>query len=107
MISSGEEALQLLAKWKNDGHPLFIDFTGKGVAISFDGKLSEISSNGLRASGKGVKLEMSLIGASFEYSEPREAETDIREAWESRVVCCLAISLPSGDLCVLCEKWLA
>jgi hypothetical protein len=107
LISSTEDALRLLTKWKNDEHPLLVDFSGKGFAFSCKGKVSEVSSDTLRISGKTTKLEISLDSASFVYSEPREAPPDVKVEWELKVICCLVTSLPSGEECYMYELWMA
>lgn len=104
MITSPEDARLLFTRWIEDGAPLRIRlrsaalmFEGVGVAQSFD-------ANVLNLGGETWQVMVPLGGASFTFSDPREAPAgSVREAEESRYEFGLAADLANGDRLALIE----
>jgi hypothetical protein len=72
-------------------------FEGVGVAQTFD-------SNVLNLGGDTWQLVVPLTGASFTFSDPREAPSgSVREAEASRYEFGLALELANGDRVTLME----
>jgi len=104
MVTSPEDARLLFTRWIEDAAPLRIRlrsaaliFEGVGVAQSFD-------SNVLNLGGETWQVVLPLSGASFTFSDPREAPAgSVREAEASRYEFGLAMDLASGDRLALIE----
>jgi hypothetical protein len=104
MVTSPDDARLLFIRWIEDGSPLRIRlrspaliFEGVGFAQSFDSQV-------LNLGGETWHLVVPLAGASFAFSDPREAPTaSIREVEASRYEFGLALDLSNGDRLVLIE----
>ena len=107
MISSREEAMSVLNKWKSESRLIQLLFNG--AAISVFGFILEVSNKKVIVSvGKPPSpLAMSIEfpdEAVFLYGDFREAATPEEQAALSRkFVCSLVINFPSGDRCLFAE----
>jgi hypothetical protein len=104
MLTSAEDAHLLFTRWVEDSAPLRIRmrsaaliFEGVGVAQSFDASV-------LNLGGETWQVVVPLTGASFTFSDPREAPAgSIRDAEAARYEFGLAVDLASGDRLALIE----
>ncbi len=114
MISSRDEAMLVLNKWKSDSLLIQLVFNGAagigtGASMCVFGFILEVSNEKVLVSvGKPPSsLTMSIKfpdGVVFGYGDFREAATPEEQAVLSRkYVCALAIDFPSGDRCLFAE----
>lgn len=103
MISS-EEAQLLMNKWRIESVPMAFILVGDGVGFSFRGWVGEVRSDAVQLRGEGSELLASLVGARFEYGDPREAPEGIRESSGKKFAGCLSVLLSGGDRLLLFER---
>ncbi len=104
MVTSPEDARLLFTRWIEDSSPLRIRlrsaaliFEGVGVAQSYDASV-------LNLGGETWQVVVPLAGASYTFSDPREApEGSVRDAEASRYEFGLALELANGDRLALIE----
>jgi hypothetical protein len=110
MIPS-DEAMAMLHRWREDGIGLSVDFKGKGVEVSFGGRVISVSPDELQIVSDVTKFKLSLADAQFTYTKPNIVPPEYREAVSEKLVGCLMIFLPSppplGTWCYLYEEWAA
>jgi hypothetical protein len=106
MECSLEIALSLLNKWKEEKTLLSVmmftprvNFDGAAYVIDCSSEGVRLKPPALRApSGETLalpgKLEVGFEGGTFEYVEPREAPSDIRQAAEGLFDCILTVKVP-------------
>jgi hypothetical protein len=77
-----------------------------GITLNLASKFSSVKVGELKLSVSGDSWEIlaELAGASFEYSEPREASPGVKEAVSKKYGGCLEIRFPSGSRCLLLER---
>ena len=111
MVSSQDEAIAILRKWKADRAKVVI-FVSNGPPddpdtffFSLTGTVKQASTSWLRISkGTNVfRLRMDLPGTSFHYVESRDPELQLgereREDAEELFEGCLSINLADGTFC--------
>jgi hypothetical protein len=116
MITSVEEAMGVLNKWKNDPREIQVVFTGAGedgvpppekAVACFWGFVKSVLPARVSVVSRMdpfFSISIELTGARFTYGDPREASTlQERDYLASKYVCSLAIVLPTGGRCVLAE----
>lgn len=106
MNCSPEIALSFLNKWKEENTLLSVMMYGP--RLNFDGVayINDCSTEGVRLkppkmrtdSGETIgfpgKIEVGFKDGTFEYVEPREASSDIRQAAEALFDCILTVKIP-------------
>lgn len=114
MISSREEAMSVLNKWKSESRFIQLMFNGAAgigtsAAMSVFGCILEVSDKKLIVSvGKPPSpLTMSIEfpdESVFLYGDFREAATpQERAALSHKFVCSLVVNFPSGERCLFAE----
>jgi hypothetical protein len=103
MNISTEDAIQLLNKWKKDDSLLRVMCIFSGMILSSVCRIIEFSSTELHIGWDVGGLKVSLVGATFDYSDPREAPSPVRAALEEKFESALELYLPSGERCTLFE----
>ena len=101
MISSAEDAIRLLNKWKAESALIRVIFSTTGVGLNLVGIIAEVTDGRVRVLGDACEFFFDLAGATFAYAEPREAPDPSRSSAE--YVCTLEAVLPSGDRCLFAE----
>ena len=106
MTSSMDDAIRLLNKWKDSSSPMHIVLACGGITLNLSSKFSSVivGKLGLSISGDSWEILAELGGASFEYSEPREALAGVRASVSKKYGGCLEIRLPSSSRCFLTER---
>jgi hypothetical protein len=107
MNCSPNEAASFFHKWLDESTLLTVMLSSPTLSLSCSGVVVEFSpDDGVRlvapvlktASGEVIQFPFDLVvgfeGALFEYAEPREAPSDIREASEAIITCVLSIKTP-------------
>lgn len=106
MDCSLDMALSFFNKWKEEVTVLTVMLASPRFNLSGAALVSDCSSEGIRlvpptiktASGEIISVPGEIIvgfeEASFEYAEPREASSEIRDKAESLFVCVLTIKFP-------------
>jgi hypothetical protein len=108
MVASPEDARLLFRRWSEDSSPLRIKLRNAAVIFEGVGVVENCTSTVLNLGGNSWQLAVPLDGASFTFSDPREAPVAaIREAEASRYEFGLALNLASGDSLVLMELKIA
>jgi len=104
MITSPEDAHLLFKRWNEDSSPLRIRLRSTAVIFEGVGLLEAFNSGVLNLGGNSWQLAIPLDGASFIFSDPREAPVpSIREAEASRYEFGLSLNLANGDRLALME----
>ncbi len=104
MITSPEDARLLFTRWIEDASPLRIRLRSTALLFEGVGVAQGSDSNVLNLGGETWQVVVPLGGASFTFSDPREAPAgSVREAEESRYEFGLAVDLPNGDRLALIE----
>lgn len=103
MHSSLDEACQLLEKWKTESTVLHVVYAGNKVGVNSACVVRELTPTEMSLGWETGELILSLAEASFDYEEPREAPPAIKSKSEAKFICCLTVSLSSGDRCGLYE----
>ena len=104
MTTSAEDARLLFARWLEDGSPLRIRLRSAALIFEGVGSIQSMDSTMLNLGRDGWQLVIPLGGATYRFSDPREApEGAIREAEASRYEMGLALDLATGDRLALME----
>jgi hypothetical protein len=109
MISSREDALLLLNKWKSDACVISFAFIGvepldRVYLWGFVTTVSEDSATISSAKDGLFSVSIMLLGNSFSYGDPREASTPKeRINLETKYICGFAYKLPTGGQCLFAE----
>jgi hypothetical protein len=114
MISSLDDALTLLNKWKAKSTPVMVGVSGglfeapRTFSFSFLGAVTEVSDRRLEVRGDSdCALRADLSLAAFEYAEPSDRELSLTEdeREEARGVTAgtLAARWPDGYACLFSE----
>ena len=114
MISSLDDALTLLNKWKAHSTPLMVGVSGgrfeapRTFSFSFLGTVTEVSDRRLEIRGDSdCSLRADLSLATFEYPEPCDRELglteDEREEARGVTAGTLAARWPDGYACLFSE----
>jgi hypothetical protein len=106
MYCSAEEACDILNKWKTEHSLVHCLFVGSDFCVVHG--LAWIHESSSRrviiALGRHASLDLlSLDGATFAYSDPREAHPNIRTSTEARYERSLTITLPLMQTLYLSE----
>jgi hypothetical protein len=107
VVILGDEAESLLNKWKTERAWLHVVFVGtdKAARCSFVGIVEEVDFPSVQLSLLGspaCEIYINFSGASFDYSDPREAPARARKAL-SKYAGVLDVIFPDGVICSLCE----
>jgi hypothetical protein len=104
MITSPEDARLLFKRWSEDSSPLRIKLRSAAVIFEGVGLVESFNASVLNLGGNSWQLAIPLEGASFTFSDPREAPVaSVREAEAARYEFGLSLNLASGDRLVLME----
>jgi hypothetical protein len=104
MITSPEDARLLFKRWSEDSSPLRIKLRSAAMIFEGVGLVETISSNVLNLGGNSWQLAIPLEGATFTFSDPREAPVaSVREAEAARYEFGLSLNLANGDRLALME----
>ncbi len=104
MIASPEDARLLFKRWSEDSSPLRIRLRSAAVIFEGVGLVENSDASILNLGGNSWQLAIPLEGASFTFSDPREAPVaSVREAEAARYEFGLALNLASGDRLALME----
>lgn len=104
MISSADDALRLLNKWKAEESDIVAMLVGPAFGFSFKGKILLIENSCIQLRSLNSMLVLDFSQAKFLYEEPREAPEPLRKSMEKKYVCELTVVLPSGDRCGFFER---
>jgi hypothetical protein len=108
MVTSAEDARLLFTRWIEDGSPLRIRLRNAALIFEGAGVLQNVNSNVLNLGGDTWQLVIPLSGASFTFSDPREAPSgSVRETESARYEFGLAVDLANGDRLALMEMKIA
>ena len=104
MISSSHEAGLLLDKWKAEATLIYVVFVGsdKAVKFSFVGLVENVEFPSIQLRSFVSEVSVNVAGASFRYSDPREAPVGIRKAL-GKYAGALDAIFPDGGVCTFCE----
>ena len=104
MISSPNEAGLLLDKWQAEATLIYVVFVGpdKAVKFSFVGLVEKVEFPSIRLRSFVSEVSVNVAGASFRYSDPREAPAGIRKAL-GKYAGALDAIFPDGGVCTFCE----
>jgi hypothetical protein len=107
MYCSPDDAATFFRKWEGEATLLSVILSSPSFNMSCSVVVAEFSpGDGVRlvspvlktTSGEVVQFPFDLLvaleGAAFEYAEPREAPSDIREASEAIFTCVLSVRTP-------------
>jgi hypothetical protein len=99
MLSSSEEATQLLNKWLSEHTPVVVGISVRGeFSLRFKGLVTEAYPI-VRIVDGDTNFVVDLRAAvRFEYSEAREARSEFREILEDEYACLFFIRMPSADI---------
>jgi len=104
MVTSPEDARLLFKRWSEDSSPLRIKLRSAAVIFEGVGLVESFTSGVLNLGGNSWPLVVPLDGASFTFSDPREAPVaSVREAESARYEFGLALNLANGDRLALME----
>jgi hypothetical protein len=104
MVSSLEEAMSLLSKWKAERTRLRCVFATHSSGLDFVGRVNEVIGNKVQISYEELVLITDLAGAkSFKYCELRETQSASWPAAEREYTSALEIRFKSGDELILYE----
>jgi hypothetical protein len=104
VISSTHEALLLLNKWKAEATPIYVVFVGsdKGVELSFFGLVEKMNFPCVQLRSLVSEMSANLEGASFRYSELRDAPGGPRTPL-AKYAPALEAVFPDGGVCTFFE----
>ena len=104
MTTSSEDARLLFARWLEEGAALRIRMRSTALIFEGVGAVQSVDANVLNLGRDGWQLVVPLNGASYSFSDPREAPAgSIRDAENSRYEMGLALDLSTGDRLALME----
>ncbi len=108
MVTSTEDARLLFTRWIEDGSLLRIRFRNSALIFEGAGVLQSFDTSVLNLGGDTWQLVIPVSGASFAFSDPREASmASVRDAESARYEFGLAIDLANGDRLALMEMKVA
>ena len=108
MITSADDARLLFTRWLNDEAPLRIRLRSPALILEGVGSVQSFDSTMLSIGGEGWQVTVPLGGASYTFSDPREATlASVRAAETARYEFGLALDLASGDRLALMEMKVA
>ena len=98
MISS-EEAFSLLRKWQSEKAPMKLLFALSSGGGTSTGTLWEVTASTVQfvSTDRLGEFILSLVGATFEYGDAREAPPELRDKSGAKYAGCLTARVPSGD----------
>jgi hypothetical protein len=104
MITSPEDARLLFTRWSEDSAPLRIKLRSAALVFEGVGLVESFNATVLSLGGNSWQVSIPLEGASFTFSDPREAPVaSVREAEAARYEFGLWLNLASGDRLALME----
>ena len=104
MTTSPEDARLLFARWLEEGAALRIRMRSPALMFEGVGTVQSVDSNLLNLGRDGWQLVVPLNGASYSFSDPREAPAgSVRDTESSRYEMGLALDLATGDRLALME----
>lgn len=108
MVTSTEDARLLFTRWIDEASLLRIRFRNSALIFEGAGVLQSFDTSVLSLGGDTWQLVIPVNGASFAFSDPREASTaSVRDAESARYEFGLAIELANGDRLALMEMKVA
>jgi hypothetical protein len=101
MVSSLEEMLSVLNKWKTESTRLVYQFAGSEMTVSASILVREVLSTELRFGIGGISIFLKINqGDKFDYQEPHELPDDLKGVYISS----LQIQFASSEaMCVIYE----
>jgi len=108
MVTSTEDARLLFTRWLEDASLLRIRFRNSALIFEGAGVLQSFDMSVLSLGGETWQLVVPVSGATFAFSDPREAAAaSIRAAESARYEFGLALDLANGDRLALMEMKVA
>ncbi|MFY9530803.1 MAG: hypothetical protein WBC04_05210 [Candidatus Acidiferrales bacterium] len=90
MITSVQDAKDLLSGWKDQSAPVLVSFTTELSDLRFKGAVVQVNETGVWLSAGPWALWVGFERAKFEYAEPDSG-------------CTLRVLLHTGDKCIVRE----
>ena len=103
MKASGEDALNLIRYWKNEGSQLRCTCTSERVGLSVTGKVAELSDSVLSITGTACEVLITLDGVSYDYHGSQDIPSAIQKSPGDPFVSVLEVMLRNGDTFVMAE----
>ena len=103
MKATGEDALNLIRHWKNEGSQLQCTCTSEGVGLSLTGRVTELSESVLSITGTACEALITLDGVSYDYHGSQDIPSAIQESSGGRFVSTLELQLRNGDTLIMAE----
>ena len=103
MKSTGEDALNLIRHWKNEGAELHCTCTSEGVGFRVTGRVAELSDSVLSITGTACGALITLDGVSYDYHGSQDIPAAIQASSGGPIVSALELMLRNGDTVILGE----
>ncbi len=103
MKATGEDALNLIRYWKNEGSQLRCTCTSEGVGLSVTGRVAELSDSVLSITGTACEVLITLDGVSYDYHGSQDIPSAIQKSPGGPFVSVLELMLRNGDTFVMAE----
>ncbi len=103
MKATGEDALNLIRYWKNEGSQLRCTCTSEGVGLSVTGKVAELSDSVLSITGTACEVLITLNGVSYDYHGSQDIPAAIQKSPGGPFVSVLEVMLRNGDTFIMAE----
>ena len=103
MKATGEDALNLIRYWKNEGSQLRCTCTSEGVGLRVTGKVAELSDSVLSITGTACEVLIPLNGVSYDYHGSQDIPSAIQKSPGGPFVSVLEVMLRNGDTFIMAE----
>ena len=103
MKATGEDALNLIRHWKDEGSPLRCTSTGEGSGFRVTGTVAELSDSVLLIQGTACEALIPLDGVSYAYHGSQDVPSAITDPPPGQFVSALELTLRNGDTVTLAE----
>ena len=103
MKATGEDALNLIQYWKNEGSQLRCTCTSEGVGLRVTGKVAELSDSVLSITGTACEVLITLNGVSYDYHGSQDIPAAIQKSPGGPFVSVLEVMLRNGDTFIMAE----
>ena len=103
MKATGEDALNLIRYWKNEGSQLRCTCTSEGVGLRVTGKVAELSDSVLSITGTACEVLITLNGVSYDYHGSQDIPSAIQKSPGGPFVSVLELMLRNGDTFIMAE----